>query len=469
MSLFINMQNLNKNYDVIVVGAGSAGCLFSRNLAREGYSVCLVEKRDRNKLSHDMWDSVEKYIFSKVNIAYPKDDELWRRGEWIVYSPLNSLQVKLDPLPDYEWIDRRKFNTRLLTEVIETGVEFFDKTTVKGPIIDEENNAIVGIRLQDLDPIRAKLVVDCSGYEGIIRSNIPFETDFDKKIRREDTMITYREMREKKPSVSYPDSIIITGKHKGISTATFFHDYAEFFGAHVDLPSIKVTPKQMAYELLEKYKDKCGNEIVRGGYEVPIPSRRALDSFVANGLMIIGDAACQTHTRTGAGIAHSLYAAMIASNVALKALENESTIKEDLWQYNVEYHRLKINQEDCSTDISVKVVFTLTKEEMEYVLTNDIIDIRNYYKPTEEIEKIKLQVIKKEKYRPKISVRANILAHLATIAELPNKEQEMQKLCREYPEEYDPETFTSWREKINNCYIIRYDIDKKPESELIIS
>ena len=455
------MNNPNRNYDVIVVGAGAAGCLFSRNLAGAGYSVCLVEKRERNKLSHDWWDAVEKSIFDKVSITYPKDDELWKGGECIIYSPLNLLQVKLNPFPYHEQLDHRKFNLRLLTEAIDTGVDFFDKTTVKGPIIGDESDTIVGIRIQDLDPISAKLVVDCSGFEGIIRSNIPFKTDFDKKIRREDTMITYREMREKKPSVSYPGEIIITSKNKGITAAYFNQDnYVEFFGAHADLTSIKVTPKEMAYELIEKYKDICGKEILKGGYETPVPYRRALDSFVANGLMIIGDAACQTNTRTGEGVASSLFAAMIASNVAIRAFENESIKKEDLWQYNVEYHRSKFNQVFSSSDITGKILFTLSEEEVEYVLTNDIMDIRNYFKSVEDTEKLTVEIIKKEKYRPKISVRAKILAHLATLADLPRKEEEMQKLCREYPEEYNLDTFNIWREKMNNCYIVRYDLNK---------
>ena len=40
------------------------------------------------------------------------------------------------------------------------------------------------------------------------------------------------------------------------------------------------------------------------------------------------------------------------------------------------------------------------------------------------------------------------------------KIEEMKDLCRKYPEEYNPETFKTWREKMNNCYIVRYDIDK---------
>jgi len=74
------MRNLNKNYDLIVVGSGAAGCLFSRNLAREDYSVCLVEMKNRSKLSHDWWDLVVTNIFDKVDIKPPESDELFKVG-----------------------------------------------------------------------------------------------------------------------------------------------------------------------------------------------------------------------------------------------------------------------------------------------------------------------------------------------------------------------------------------------------
>ncbi len=465
MSLLINMRNPNKNYDLIVVGAGAAGCLFSRNLARADYSVCLVEKSDRNALSHDWWDVVATYIFDKVDINHPESDELFKVGNFIFCSPLDSIQVKIPPFEETYNIDRRKFTTRVLNEAIENGVNFYDNVNVIGPIVNEETHTIIGVKLDNSKTIKAKLIVDCSGYEGVIRSNIPFETDFDKNIRREDTSIIYREIRKKLPSVSDSHEIVFVGKNQGISWVSFHQDnYVDFLGGHTDLSSIKISPKEMVYELIEKYKNKCGTEIVMGGYEAPIPLRRALDSFVDNGLLIIGDAACQVDPSTGSGIASSLYAANIASNVALNALEIDSTKKEDLWSYNVEYHRSELNQEYSSSDIAIKNFFNLSEEEVEYMFANDIMDLRGVWGSGD-----RAKIIKKEKYRPKISVRSKILAHLARFAETDSKIEEMKEFCREYPEEYNPETFNAWREKMNNCYIVRYDSEEPPESELIIS
>ncbi|WP_407443036.1 geranylgeranyl reductase family protein [Fibrobacter sp.] len=38
---------LSNTYDVVVIGAGPGGCVAARNLAREGYKVLLLEKRER--------------------------------------------------------------------------------------------------------------------------------------------------------------------------------------------------------------------------------------------------------------------------------------------------------------------------------------------------------------------------------------------------------------------------------------
>ncbi|MFX1346646.1 MAG: NAD(P)/FAD-dependent oxidoreductase [Promethearchaeota archaeon] len=451
------MRNPNKNYDIIVVGAGAAGCLFSRNLARSGYSVCLFDKKDRNELSHDWWDNVEKNIFVEVNISPPKEDELFKGGELIICSPLNSVQLKIPLNRNLYQVDRRKFNTRLLKEAIDAGVDFFDKITIKGPIVDAKSDTIIGTSIYDSDPIKSKLVVDCSGYEGVIRSNIPFKTDFDKKIRREDRYITYREIREKKPSVSESHSLIFFGKHKGFSSIEFQQDkYVGFFEGHVDLPSVNYSPKEIVYDLIDRYKEKCGAEIVRGGYNVPVPARRALDSFAANGLIIIGDAACQTNPGAGVGIASSLYAADIASKVAINALEEDSTKLENLWPYNVEYHRSELNQRFSSTDISVKAFLTLWEEALEYLITNDLLDLSDIFSSGE-----RAVILKKERYKPKISETSKILGHLAKFAEVDTNVERMKEICKEYPEDYNPDAFIMWREKINNCYLVRYDLDKQ--------
>ncbi|MHA2399969.1 MAG: lycopene cyclase family protein [Promethearchaeota archaeon] len=450
------MRNPNTYYDVIVVGAGAAGCLFSRNLAREGYSVCLVEMKDRYKLSHDWWDLVATNIFDRVDLKPPDSDELLKVGEFILCSPLDSIQVSKHASGAFCNIDRRKFTTRVLNEAIENGVNFYDNVKVIGPIVNQKTHTIMGVKLDNSKNIKTKLIVDCSGYEGVIRSNIPFETDFDKNIRREDTFISYREIREKMPSVSDSHQILIIGKNHGASWVSFHQDnYVDFLGANMDLSSVDLSPKEMVYKLIDKYKDKCGTKIVKGGYGASIPMRRALDSCVANGLIIVGDAACQIDPATGSGVAISLYAAHIASNVALNALNIDTTKKEDLWPYNVEYHRSEYNQEYSSNDIAIKNFHSLSEEEVEYVFANDIIDLRNFGGSSANAT-----IIKKEKYRPKISVRSKILAHLTQFADLDSKIEEMKELCREYPEEYNPETFKTWREKMNNCYIVRYNIDK---------
>ena len=154
ISIFFNMRNLNRNYDMIVVGASAAGCLFSRNLAQEGYSVCLIEKKDRNKLSHDWWDLVATNIFDKVDIKHPESEELFKVGEFILCSPLDSIQVKSPPFDAFYNIDRRKFTTRVLNEAIENGVNFYDNVNVIGPIVSDKTHTIIGVKLYNSKAIK---------------------------------------------------------------------------------------------------------------------------------------------------------------------------------------------------------------------------------------------------------------------------------------------------------------------------
>jgi len=55
-----------ENFDVVIAGAGIAGCQLARDLGRLGHSVAIVERRERGHLGHDWWDSVALEVFPEV-------------------------------------------------------------------------------------------------------------------------------------------------------------------------------------------------------------------------------------------------------------------------------------------------------------------------------------------------------------------------------------------------------------------
>ena len=54
---------MRKEYDVIVVGAGPGGSVAARELARQGFSVLLLEKRERYfKCAREVYRVKHRYV-----------------------------------------------------------------------------------------------------------------------------------------------------------------------------------------------------------------------------------------------------------------------------------------------------------------------------------------------------------------------------------------------------------------------
>ncbi|MEM2273615.1 MAG: FAD-dependent oxidoreductase, partial [Candidatus Bathyarchaeia archaeon] len=79
---------MNK-FDVIVVGAGTAGCMAARTASKAGLSVCLIDYKRADSIGDKVCgDAIGKHHFDNLGLAYPKGDELERTIMGIeVYSP----------------------------------------------------------------------------------------------------------------------------------------------------------------------------------------------------------------------------------------------------------------------------------------------------------------------------------------------------------------------------------------------
>ena len=71
------MENLQKSFDIIVVGAGTGGTTAARFAAQKGLDVCLIDRKDKSKIGDKICgDAVGSEIFEILNINPPQGDEL---------------------------------------------------------------------------------------------------------------------------------------------------------------------------------------------------------------------------------------------------------------------------------------------------------------------------------------------------------------------------------------------------------
>jgi choline dehydrogenase-like flavoprotein len=78
-----------EKFDVIVVGAGTAGCLAAKTIAEAGLKVCLVERKRKEEIGEKVCgDALGEHHLKALGLEKPQSGELEKRIEGIqIYSP----------------------------------------------------------------------------------------------------------------------------------------------------------------------------------------------------------------------------------------------------------------------------------------------------------------------------------------------------------------------------------------------
>ncbi len=323
-------------YDVVVVGAGVAGCFISYQLAKNGFKVALLDRKPEERIGEKVCgDGVGSHHFPRIGIEEPRvgvDATLIFRGVK-VYAPDEQSFITV-PGKGYS-LDRRKFGQRLLKIALDAGAELYDETCAAKPIVEE--SWIRGVEVLEKGYRRefyAKAVVDASGAIPAIRLKLPSEWWASEKIPREDYTICYREILKIDGEVNedyaliYLNSKIAPGGYwwlfpKGGNVVNV--------GLGVQWGRDAPSPKKLFDEYLRsRFKIV---EILHGGGGI-VPCRRAISCMVWNGFIAVGDAACTTNPIHGGGIGPSMLSAKLAAETLKEAFERGAASLGNLWRYN---------------------------------------------------------------------------------------------------------------------------------------
>jgi hypothetical protein len=93
---------------------------------------------------------------------------------------------------------------------------------------------------------------------------------------------------------------------------------------------------------------------------------------VANGFMVMGDAAFQTKPFSGEGVTSSFTACQIAAEVATAALAQGDVSRGALWGYNTRYFRDQ-GAKFASMFVQLPAAAELSRHEVDYLFHNDLI------------------------------------------------------------------------------------------------
>jgi geranylgeranyl reductase family protein len=362
------------NFDVIVVGAGTAGCLAAKTTAEAGFNVCLVDCKNREEIGEKVCgDALGEHHLKFLGLEKPQGGELEKRIEGIrIYSPdlKTVFTIEHEDFVGY-LLNRHLFGQWLLRKALDGGSTLMDSMKCLKPIV--ESGFVTGVLVKNLKTgndvrLKSKVVVDASGFFGVVRKKLPNEFGIDGSVDNEDVEACYREIRQLKQETENTKYCEIYLNQK-VSPGGYFWIFPKG-GARVNaglgicMREGFPNPKNQFYNRVLDRRMFDGSLLLNGGawYD---PTRRPLDNMVGNGVAIIGDAACLVNPIHGGGIGPSMLSGHFVGKTIVEAFNDGGPTKAALWSYNCRYNET-YGGKQASLDVFRRLLLKSRDEDLNY-------------------------------------------------------------------------------------------------------
>jgi len=388
---------MKNNYDVIVVGGGPSGSMSAMEIAKAGYSVCILEK-DRD---------IGMPVRCGEAIGYTGLTQFFSpKPEWIaseikgakLIAPKN-IELNIPFRNETGFIlNRRIFDYDLSRIAVGYGAEVYTKSYVKKLII--ENDFVKGVVLNHLDKeikINAKIVIGADGIES--------------RVGRWGNIKTSVKMKDMESCVQYSvanihvkgdQMIMYVGQEYAPGGYLWIFPKGDGF-ANIGIGiSGKYSKNKSAKRYIDdfiqnNYPDVSILTSVCGG----VPCSKPNKSPINNGLMLVGDAAHQINPMTGGGIASGMRGGQIAGEIAVKGLEKDDYSKDMLKLYpekifktfgktHERFYRIKETINQLTDDDLTYIAKQVSKIPSDKVGLSDVFKSAVYKKPSLIIDVLKV-------------------------------------------------------------------------------
>ncbi|MFX0061651.1 MAG: geranylgeranyl reductase family protein [Candidatus Hermodarchaeota archaeon] len=449
-----------KKFDVVVVGAGTGGCATATALAQKGINVALLDRKKKEKIgdkicgdatSHSYFDHMAN---EGCKIDKPSGEEILQTiGGAYIGSPNNKAFLPIEREGAGWILERHVFGQRLLHNAEDAGAILLPESHALDIIMKAEQPQGVIIRKQGKakEELSCKVIVDCSGVSTALRRRVidysKEDLGFEKVIDDRDMVYGYREIRNLAVPLDHPHMMLIYFDQT-VSPGGYFWvfprgTHSANVGLGVDCTYKEHSPRDLFNKRIKDdplFKD---SEVIHKG-AARIPLRRPLDSLVANGYLLVGDAGCQVKATDGGGIGASLWGGAMAANAVEKCVESDSFTRKDLWIYNVDFMR-NLGRSHGKMEILKHFITRLTNKQINTILCNkviegnDLLDLQGGEIPWGKTETLR------RLWRGK-----GVISLLAKLPDIKKRIEIADKLYEEYPE--TPEMFPAWKKEILSVF-----------------
>ncbi|MFB6103377.1 MAG: geranylgeranyl reductase family protein [Haloplanus sp.] len=327
--------------DVVVVGAGTAGCYAAAAAARAGLDVVVVERKDESEAGHIACGDALKGADTFPD-AIPKSqirESFTNTGVDHGRFELPEHDTVLDiPVPgELAVIDRWEYGRRIIEGAADAGADFHYDTVVQDVL--QEGSRLTGVRgIRKGDPVtyEARVTVDAAGALSLLQDKANFEdATFDTNVSYSQFCSAYREIVEVPEEVEWDDALVFKPTERAAGYLWYFPRTSTTINAGLGF-QMTAEPMKLVRDLRDDLQNRpefAGAE-VRDKLGAALPTRRPYDSAVAPGFVAVGDAAGHVNPTTGGGIAGAAYAGTYAAETVVDALSDGGPTEAALWEYN---------------------------------------------------------------------------------------------------------------------------------------
>lgn len=310
---------LNKEYDIIVVGAGPAGSVAARYAAEQGVSVLMLEKDRDVGYPVRCGEAVSK---AGIEEFITPDDKFIAAtiDKFCMVSP-DGTEVVL-PLDQIGYVlERRIFDYELAKQASTAGVQVLTRAYVDGLLF--ENDQIAGVKFEyqgEQREVKSKIVIAADGVESRVGRWAGIKTYIDFREMESCVQITVSDISvdEKTCYFYFGRDVAPEGYFwvfpKGKSTANIGLGVSGLIGKK------KSSLSFLNEFMLKNYPNKPILTQVAGG----VPSSITLEKISAPGIIIVGDAARQVNPLSGGGISSGMIGGKIGGTIAGEAVNRNN-------------------------------------------------------------------------------------------------------------------------------------------------